>query len=70
MSTGWEGCNERVRLGGEFLMFIITSAFLTFFVLFWSGVFLYPPLFVSTLGQRLPSSSAPPYIMGTEPRGF
>lgn len=27
-------------------MFIITSAFLTFFVLFWSGVFLYPPSIV------------------------
>jgi len=36
MSTGWEGCNERVRLGGEFLMFVITSAFLTF--LFWFGL--------------------------------
>lgn len=73
MSTAREGCNERVRLGGEVLMFVITSAFLTFFclVLFWSAVVLYPPATVAECsGTGIAFSSASPNVMGTEPRGF
>lgn len=55
---GWEGCDERVRPAAEFLMFIITSAFLTFFVVFYFGLarfYILLGLFVSILGQRLSS---------------
>lgn len=57
-SMGWEGCDERVRPAAEFLMFIITSAFLTFFVVFYFGLawfYILLGLFVSILGQRLSS---------------
>lgn len=37
-SMGWEGCNERVRPAAEFLMFIITFAFLTLFVVLYFGL--------------------------------
>lgn len=69
---GWEGCNERVRpaaVSHVYYYFCIFDPFLLCFILVW-------PVFISFwivckyFGTEIVFPSAPPNIMGTEPKGF